>query len=55
MTFASGVSHEDIIEANVAEMFESHRNHLSTKELMQLKQGNLQKLGNLTDTTSIGS
>lgn len=43
MAFANALSHEDIIEASVVEIFESHRNHPWGEELMQLEQGNLQE------------
>lgn len=51
MTSASGLSHEDNIEASVVEMFESHRNHLSSEQLGQLEQGNEQAWGDFIGTT----
>lgn len=51
MAFANDLSHEDIIEASVAEMFESHRNHPLDEEPMQLEQGNLQEWGNFIVTS----
>lgn len=53
MPFANGLSHEDVVEASVVEMFESHRSHPSSEELKQLEQGTLQEGGDFIATTSI--
>lgn len=43
MVLAIGLSHEDIVEANVVEMFESHGNHAQSEKLMQPEQGNVEE------------
>lgn len=43
MAFAHALSREDIIEASVVEIFESHWSYPLDEELMQLEQENLQE------------